>query len=300
MKTLEAGKRITLSNILFSTDFSAHSDAALPYAVAIARQYGAKIYGAHVVTSEDYLFTAPDLWPTHLEQEKRLEQEVKGHLEKQLRGVPHEALFGVGDVWSTLSRLIGEYDIDLLVVGTHGRTGARKLILGSIAEKIFRQAACPVLSIGPNVSCKPAGEIQFRNILLATDFGEESSASLGYAFSLAEEAQAKLTLLHVIEQPKAGIIDLQEVTATVTSRLKDLVPPEVEAWCHVECLVEFGPQFALPAQRILEIARDQAADLIILGVRPTHRAMSTVTHLARTTAQHIVAHATSPVLTVRG
>lgn len=300
MKTLDAGKRIKLSNILFATDFSPHSDAALPYAVAIAREYGAKVYGAHVVASEDYLFTAPDVWPTHLEQEKQLEQEVKKHLEEQLRGVQHEALFGVGDVWNTISRLIDEHDIDLLVLGTHGRTGARKLLMGSIAEKIFRQAACPVLSIGPNVSCKSADEIQFRNILLATNFGEESLASLRYAFSLAEEAQAKLTLLHVIEQPKAGIIDLQEVTASVTRRLKELVPPEVEAWCQVECLVEFAHQFALPAQRILEIARDQAADLIILGVRPTHRAMSAVTHLAQTTAQHIVAHATSPVLTVRG
>jgi len=300
MKTLEAGKRITFTNILFATDFSPHSNAALPYAAAIARQYGAKIYGAHIVASEDYLFTAPDLWPAHLQQQEQLEQEVKGRLAEQLRGIQHETLFGVGDVWNTLYRLIGEHDIDLLVVGTHGRTGARKLLMGSIAEKIFRQAACPVLSIGPNVSCKPAGEIRFHNILLATDFGEESLASLRYAFSLAEEAQATLTLLHVIEQPAAGIIDLEAVTASVTRRLKELVPPEAEAWCRVECQVEFGQQFALPAQRILEIARDKAADLIILGVHPTHSAMSTVTHLAQTTAQHIVAHSMCPVLTVRG
>ena len=300
MNTLEAGKRITFSNILFATDFSPHSNAALPYAAAIARQYGAKIYGAHIVASDDYLFTAPDLWPAHLQQQEQLEQEVKGRLDEQLRGVQHETLFGVGDIWNTLSRLIGEHDIDLLVVGTHGRTGARKLLMGSIAEKIFRQAACPVLSIGPNVSCKPAGEIRFHHILLATDFGEESLASLRYAFSLAEEAQAALTLLHVIEQPAAGVIDLEAVTASVMRRLKELVPPEAEAWCRVECQVEFGQQFALPAQRILEIARDKTADLIILGVHPTHSAMSTVTHLAQTTAQHVVAHATCPVLTARG
>jgi nucleotide-binding universal stress UspA family protein len=233
-------------------------------------------------------------------RKNNLEQEVKGRLDEQLRGVQHEALFGVGDVWKTLSRLIEEHEIDLLVVGTHGRTGARKLLMGSIAEKIFRQAACPVLSIGPNVSCKHAGEIRFHSILLATDFGEESLASLRYAFSLAEETQAQLTLLHVVEQPAAGIIDREAVTESVTRRLKELVPPEAEAWCHVECVVEFGQQFALPAPRILEIAKDKAADLIILGVRSTHRAVSTVTHLAHTTAQHIVAHATCPVLTVRG
>lgn len=300
MKTLEAGKRITLNNILFATDFSTYSNAALRYAIAIARQYGAKIYGAHVMASADYLFTAPDLWPAHLQQEKQLEDSVKERLDEQLRGVQHETLVGVGDVWNTLFWLIIKHDIDLLVVGTHGRTGARKLLMGSIAETIFRQAACPVLSIGPNVSCKPDGEIQFHNILWATDFGEESLASLRYGFSLAEEAQATLTLLHVIEQPAAGIIDLEAVTACVMRRMKELVPPEAEAWCRVECRVEFGQQFALPADRILEIARDKAADLIILGVHATHRATSTVTHLAHTTAQHIVAHATCPVLTVRG
>jgi nucleotide-binding universal stress UspA family protein len=71
MKALEAGKRITLNNILFATDFSPHSNAALPYAMAVAGQYGAKIYGARVAASEDYLFTAPDLWPDHVQQEKQ-------------------------------------------------------------------------------------------------------------------------------------------------------------------------------------------------------------------------------------
>ena len=299
MTTLEAGKRIALKNILFATDFSPHSDTALPYALAIARQYGARLFGAHVVPSQEDLFTAPYSWPAHIQQEDQLQREVTARLEEQLRGVPHEALFGVGDVWNVLSRLIVEHDIDLIVVGTHGRTGARKLLMGSVAEKIFRQAACPVLSVGPNVRSKPNDEIQFHQILLATDFGEESLAALPYAVSLAEEEQSQLALLHVVEQPAAGIIDVEAVTTSVMRRLNELIPPEVEPWCDVECLVEFGRQFAPPADRILEIAKDRAADLIVLGVRPAHGAVTTVTHLAHTTDQHIVAHAACPVLTVR-
>jgi len=299
MKTLEVGKRISLNNILFATDFSPHSNAALPYALAIARQYGAKLFGAHVVPSEDYLFTAPESWPALIQQEEQLQQEVAARLEKQLRGVQHEVLFGVGDVWHGLSQLIVEHDIDLIVLGTHGRTGARRLLMGSVAEKIFRQASCPVLSVGPNVSCKPDGEIQFHQILLATDFGEESLAALPYAISLAEEDQAQLALLHVVEHPAAGILNAEEVKASLKLRLQALVPPEAEPWCHVEYVAEFGRQFAPPAERILEIARDRAADLIVLGVRPAHGAVSTVTHLAHTTDQHILAHAECPVLTVR-
>jgi nucleotide-binding universal stress UspA family protein len=300
MKTLEAGKRIALSNILFATDFSPHSNMALPYALAMARQYGAKLYGAHVLPPDDYLFVAPDLRPAHVQLQEDLQREAVARLEEQIREVPHEALSGVGDIWSVLSRLIGEHDIGLLVVGTHGRTGARKLLMGSVAEKIFRQAACPVLSVGPNVSGKPSGKIQFQQILFATDLSEASLAALPYAISTAEEDQAELALLHVVEQPAAGIKNVEVVRANLIRRLEELVPAAAEPWCQVKCLVEFGRQFAPPAERILEVARDRAADLIVLGVRGSHGALSTVTHLGQTTAQHIVALATCPVLTVRG
>lgn len=299
METLEVGKRIALNKILFATDFSPQSNVALPYALAIARHYGARVFGAHVATSDDYLFTAPELWPAHIKEHGQLQQEVAARLEEQLRGVPHEVLFGEGDVWRVLSRLIGEYDIDLLVVGTHGRRGVRKLLMGSVAEKVFRQATCPVLSVGPNVSCKPNREIRFRQILLATDFGKESLAALPFAISLAEEDQAQLALLHVVEEPAAGISNVEKVKASLLARLKELVPPDAEPWCDAQCLVEFGKLSASPAVRILEVARDRAPDLIVLGVRPAHGAVSAVTHLAHTTAQHIVAHAACPVLTVR-
>jgi nucleotide-binding universal stress UspA family protein len=297
---LEAGKRIGLKNILFATDFSPFSNAALPYAVAIARQYGAKLYGTHVVPSEDYLFTAPDCWPSRMQQEGQLHDEVTARLDAQLQGIPHEALFGVGEVWKVLSNQIGECDIDLIVVGTHGRTGARKLLMGSIAGKIFRQARCPVLSVGPNVPAKTDDKIRFTHILFATNFGEESLAALPYAMSLAEENQAQLALLHVVEQPAAGIVDLEEFTSSLVGCLKRLVPSEAEPWCDVKYLVEFGQQFASPAERILKVAAERAADLIVLGARAPRGTIGTVTHVADSTAQHIVAHATCPVFTVRG
>jgi nucleotide-binding universal stress UspA family protein len=296
MKTLEAGKRIALNNILFATDFSPHSNAALPYALAIARQYGAKLFGAHVVPSEDYLFTGPESWPAHIQQKEQLRQEVAARLEAQLRGVPHEALFGVGDVWNVLSQLTGKHDIDLIVVGTHGRTGARKLVMGSIAEKIFRQAACPVLTVGPKVVRQQKSVAEFNQILLATDFGDESVAAAPYAISLAQEHQARLALLHVLERPHVGVVDLESNSDFLVRRLQELVPKDAEPWCHPEYFVQFGP----PAERILEFCATRGVDIIVMGVRPTHGTVSTVTHLAHTTAQHIVAHATCPVLTVRG
>ncbi|MGA7926808.1 MAG: universal stress protein [Candidatus Sulfotelmatobacter sp.] len=296
MKTLETGKRVAFNNILFATDFSPHSNAALPYALAITHQYGAKLYGAHVLSSGDYLFVAPETWPTLAQQEEQVRQEAVARLEEQLRGVPHEVLSGVGDVWDVLCRLIAEHDIDLLVVGTHGRTGASKLLMGSIAEKVFRQASCPVLTVGPNVVRQQKSEAEFNRILLATDFGEESVAAAPYAISLAQEHQARLSLLHVLERPHAGTVDLESNSDFLVRRLQELVPKDAELWCHPDYFVEFGP----PAERILQFSATHGTDLIVMGVRPTHGAVGTVTHLAHTTAQHIVAHATCPVLTVRG
>ncbi len=299
MNTVEAGKRITPSNVLFATDFSPNSDLALPYAAAIASHYAAKLYGAHVVSSEDYSFTAPDLWPAYVEQEQQLQREVVQRMDRHFGGTPHTALFGIGDIWNVIARFIREYSIDLLVVGTHGRTGTRKLLAGSIAERILRQAACPVFSVGPNVCPKSESQVQFHRILFATNFGHESLAALPYALSFAEEDQSELVLLHVVGQPAAGIANAGQVKSALAERLEALVPPEAEPWCHVTCGIEFGHEFARPAERIVDVARQREADLIVLGAHAADSAISTVTHLSHSTVQHILAHASCPVLTVR-
>jgi len=296
MKTLGAGKPIAIHNVLFATDFSPHSNAALPYALAIAHQFGARLYGAHVLSSDDYLFFAPEAWPAHAQRTEQLQQEAVTRLDEQLRGVPHQALCGVGDVWDVLSRLIGEHDIGLLVIGTHGRTGARKLFMGSIAEKIFRQAGCPVLTVGPGVLHQQKSGAKFNQILLATDFGEESRAAASYAVLLAQEHQARLALLHVLAPVDAGTINLQPNSDPRIRRLHELVPPDSTPWCDPEYFVQCGA----PAERILQFSEAHGVDLIVMGVHPAYGAVSAVTHLAHSTAQHIVAHAACPVLTIRG
>jgi len=148
--------------------------------------------------------------------------------------------------------------------------------------QIFRRTRCPVLSVGPKVSHKPDREAEFHHILFATDFSPESLAALPYAISLAEEDEAHLALLHVVGQPAAGIVDLKAVTAHSELRLKQLIPPHTEPWCHAECLVEFGSQFASPAERISKVAENSATDLVVHGVCSVRGKLGLVTHLAST------------------
>lgn len=300
MSTIAARSRISLKNILFATDLSECANRALPYALSVARRYGATIHPAYIMPADSAVFyMSPADWAVVAEADEKRIRGYRAALENQVRDVPHQVMTPRGNIWDALGQIIKEHKIDTVVLGTHGRTGIRKLALGSIAEEIFRRAPCPVLTIGPHVSQKPDGEAKFHHILFATDFSSESLAALPYAISLAEEDEAQLALLHVVSQPAAGVVNLAAVTASLVRRLKELVPLDAEPWCHPLYLVEFGQQFPSPAEAILKVAEHSATALIVLGVRSMHGKPGLVTHLASTTAQ-ILAQAACPVLTVRG
>lgn len=296
MKTVETVSRIALQNVLFATDFSPFSDAALPYAVSIARQYGGKVFATHVVPTGSYNLVPPDTWPMAVENEGERDSYRIDHLEMKLATVPHDILMKVGDVWPVLSTLIEEDNIDLLVLGTHGRTGLSKLMMGSVAEEIFRQTQCPVMTVGPEVPSRDGPGIKFTNILFVTDFTQASKAGLRYAISLAEESQATISLLHCLEKPAVGSVDLNSNSAFVMRELEQLVPKDAEPWCKTQCFVEYGDR----AESIVAFAEKHHVDLIVMGVRAATGNPEIGTHLANRTAHNVVSHATCPVLTVRG
>src|SRR5713226_7487812 len=199
MKTLDARTRITLKNVLFLTDYSAPSEAALPFAVAIAREYGATIHTLHVLTPAPYLNTRPEFCAVAMEADEETAQSEIERVDARLTGLAHESMVVRGfAVWPTVEQVMENCSADLIVLGTHGRTGAQKFILGSVAEEIFRRSSVPVLTMGPNVHSGTHNGAQFHRVLFATDFTPESLAAAPYAISLAQENQARLMLLHVI------------------------------------------------------------------------------------------------------
>ncbi len=190
-----------------------------------------------------------------------------------------------------------EFGIDLIVLGTHGRTGFQKLLLGSVAEEIFRRSHVPVLTIGPWARKGLHKGGKFHRVLFATDFTRESLSAARYAVSMAQENQARLILVHVIRKPNEALGEsvAEEAVVNAMGQLYELVPADAELWCRPEAVVRYGS----PAQQILETAKEHGADLIVLGVRNSAANLSAATHLEKTTAHKIVAHAMCPVLTVR-
>jgi nucleotide-binding universal stress UspA family protein len=294
MQAVQARTRITLRNILFATDFSQAADAATPIAIQIARRYGAKVYGVHVNRFDDYTAAAPNAWAAMAEAAEKEKKEEARRLNEQLQGVEHEVVIGEGSIWEVISNLIEQKEIDLIVLGTRGRTGLGKVILGSVAEQILRQSPCPVLTVGPHVNLWSDQYAKMREIVYATDLAADNPIAAPYAISLAQENQAHLVLLHVIEDAKAGdLLDNPKAVDLKERKLQQLVTEQAGLWCEPTYIVEQGAV----AEKILDVAKRRHTDLIVMGARP---AKGLATHLNIGTVHEVVSQATCPVLTVRG
>jgi nucleotide-binding universal stress UspA family protein len=297
MATLIAAPRVALRNILLATDFSACSRSALKHALNLTQRYGSKLFTVNVLPQTPFVESAqPDPAELRRSAESKMRAFVKG---ENLTPSQHAELIEEGEVPAVLSELVQDYRIDLVVLGTEGREGLQKFLLGSVAEEVFRTANCPVLTVGPHVSAEMTAA-HYQHVLYATDFGVESLHALPYAVSIAEEHGARLTLLHVahdggveLPEPNPGAMPVMspyELVEAEEKRLRELVPAGNSLRHEPEYMVQFGN----PADTILRIAGGDL-DLIVLGVK---RAGSLAKHWGGSVAYRIVCEAHCPVLSV--
>ncbi len=297
---------ISVKNVLFATDFSPTSESALPYATAISRRFGGTLHVAHVIPDSslllmtggvDYVSVGTLYEDAHSDAQEKIQR-----ITSRLGGIPYRTYVRHGQVWTNLASIVKENAIDLIVVGSHGRTGLGKLLLGSVAENILRHSPCPVLTVGPKVGGRAKlqefqtkggelapVELELRQILFATNFTTGSIIVAPVAVGLAGQFRAQLTLMHVIEE----YADLDNRPGPIEDgvrKLQALVPNDASLAYAPEFVMEFGPA----AECILNTAAEREADLIVLGARP---ADGTV-HLPWSTVHRVVAHAACPVLTV--
>jgi nucleotide-binding universal stress UspA family protein len=282
-----AAIEISLRNILVATDFSRASDRALKHALFIANQNHSKIYLFHAVPRESVL-DDPDTLDEAAALALRQERDVQAHVAVQrgLERTQTEVITREGDVWEAMLPVIKQASIDLVVVGAHGQTGLGKLVLGSVAEKVFRHAPCPVLTVGPT-SRSPRERHRSRQILYPTDFSPNSEAALPYAGLLARQTHARLAFLHVLDDEAT-----RPWVETSESRLRAMVQREGAFTWGAELLIRRGE----PAQRILEVEKEIRADLIVMGVRSSQGLGD---HRMWPIAYTVVSSSHCPVLTVR-
>jgi len=288
-------KRIQLSKILVATDFSPFSNRALDYASSLARRYDSHIFLTHVIAPEAYPLAAPEVTvglvqSQHREAENRIQEMLFSGC---LKDIPYDVLVEEGALWPALHKVIERQKIDLVVVGTHGMGTVQKLVIGSGAEQIFRQCAVPVLTVGPAVDSHAEPDIVFKHILFATDFGLGAEREAAYAFSLGQEHDATVTLLHVLrhldDYSEDGLTIRREA---VKHQLQHIVPSGAEVWCNAQLRMAVGE----PAAEILGFALENNVDLIVMGAKAR---TGLAGHVPGTKAYKVVSSAHCPVLTVR-
>jgi nucleotide-binding universal stress UspA family protein len=252
--------------ILCPVDLTSSSEAAVRQATALARWHHAELHALHVIP------LLPELWAVPLSVgaaglEPRITAGFRTELEKLFapareEGVLTSVELAEGDAGLEILRRADEKGNDLIVIGTHGRGGLERLLLGSVAEKVLRHARCPVLTVRDPAPSEPA-HAPFHTVLCPTDFSATAQRAVEYATWLAEEGQADLVLLNVLEGPREmGHYDVL-LEQHMEAQLKDAVSAEARDWCRVHETVRHGQ----PPQQILAVATEVHADLIVMGAR---------------------------------
>jgi nucleotide-binding universal stress UspA family protein len=280
---------VSVKNILFATDFSTASLQALPYATMVTSRFKSKLYVAHIVPPEDYASGAKSIDEAARLACKKAQVKLSALGSSEiLSSIPHATAVDHGDVWVGLSDFIQRFRIELLVIGTKGRSGVKKFLLGSVAEEVMRESPCPVLTVGPKTGKREHQD--FRKIVYATDFSAESLGTLSLARSFAEKFDAQLILVHALEGlPESPYLDAQMARV----RLQELVPQAPMA-----PKTKFVVTMGAPADVILRAALDSRSDLIVIGARGAGAIARLASHFG-SVAHKVVSRAACPVLTVR-
>lgn len=286
---------VLFQRILVAMDFSAGARAALDCALGIARRYQSKVFLAHVIPAEVLQYVSPEGSEEVIRQAKKFAaREIRRVVEDaHCGGMVHEEILCGGGVWPLLQDFAKKHEVDMVVVGTHGRSAAKKQSLGPVAEAIFRLAECPIMTVPARTEklALAAGGVQ--RILYATSFKPHSERAAAFAHSLEREHGARLTVLHVVEDQLQSPENTQGILRDfMLRRMRKGLPAE----CVGNCEPEFQVRFGDPGEQILSVAREQGSDLIILGLRAGVHADG---QLPSAIAYKLVCQAACPVLTTR-
>jgi len=269
--------RVEIKNIFCATDLSDFSNHAVSWGVALAQEFGAKLYVCHVIDFPTSI-TYGDGPIFFLDQQNQAIGNALKQLE-QLVGstrIRWEPMVTVGHAGDEISRLAKEQNADLAIAATHGRSGLKRLIVGSVTERLMHTLHCPLMIVrGPEHDLNILSEkgLKFRKILVGCDFSPDSYLAFQHGLSLAQEFQSELHLVHVMEPPvytdllktsaEYGEELQQELQIRIRNKLKEMVPSEAFNWCKPQTALLDGQSH----EELIRYAKTNKMDLIVLGVR---------------------------------
>ena len=286
---------VGIHNVLIATDFSHYSNQALNFGLDLTHAYHAKASIVFVVPGDEFMVAGAEAYAVAKEAAHRDLLELKHELRKKfayIEGKDYQLFLLEGDVAQAILDFSRQNKSDLIVVGTHGRSGLGKMLIGSVAERVFRHSPVPVLTLGPHLHRRAKAGAP-TNILVPVDFTPTSERAAHYAVALARQHDATLTMLHVIERwPTKEQSDQEHVTQDLRDKLESLISQEAKG---LRC--SFRVEVGQVVEKVLYTAGAVEADLVVMGVRPRTGLLNPVMWPH---AYQIVREAGCPVLTVRG
>jgi nucleotide-binding universal stress UspA family protein len=293
----------TINRILYATDLSSTSEPAWDEARRLGRLFDAEILLLHVVTPP-LTFPVEGYFPPELYEEllRNARRDAEKGFARLLGSVTGSGLkvrihLEDGPPASRILEVATQEAVDLLVVGTHSRTGLQRAMLGSIADGMVRQATCPVLTVRPLPERAPRREI--RRICYATDFSPTARAAWPWVVAIAKAAGAEVELVHVMFEPVPDRHLPAEAIGRMAQLLHEQGQAEVERFLEGSTLprerihVRLSP--GAPGEQIVHRAQEQAADLIVMG---THGWSGIVRWMLGSVAHYVIQTAPCPVLTI--
>jgi nucleotide-binding universal stress UspA family protein len=286
------GERVSVSvkKILLATDFSPASEKAASYARALARRFSSTVEITHIFDPS----AVASYGEAIVNERRRMSNETLERLRDgfSASGINARTTLPEGHRPSAgLLKIAKEHAVDLIIAGTQSKSGMERLLLGSTAEQLIRNAECPVLTVGPNARIPGNAPLVFQTIVYATDFSSEAAKAAIFALSFAQDSGAHLYFCYVLGLQTDTTAKREFRDRTFQSALKRMIPESSYDWCSPECVVEHGNA----AKAILEVAARVQADLIVLGAR---KASFWLTHIERGLTPDLLAQATCPVMTV--
>jgi len=296
-----------IKKILFPTDFSRCADQALSHAVFLAEKYGAEIHVLHVITLfEDQPSVVNDEIAESGEMIKKLEMIAEKELNKVFDSKSSDDLKIITvtrrglSAAPTILEYASDNNIDLIVMGTHGRRGLGHLFLGSAAEEVVRLSPCPVFTIRETEVPKPA--VQVNKILVPIDVSDHSKKALAYASVIAKSYNACLQVLHIIEETlhpafsvtgKSSIFDLvpgikDDSRKRIEKMIREVITDKVKS----DVFIKSGRA----ANDIIKFAEENSTDLIVIA---THGLTGLEHMLLGSVTEKVVRMSRCPVFTVK-
>ncbi|MGB8323710.1 MAG: universal stress protein [Candidatus Acidiferrum sp.] len=284
------------SRILVATDFSEGARAALDCALSMARRLKSKIFLVHAIPPQFLEYAGPGRSQETIARAKDYAAAKMAKLTANVgwAGVTYEAILQEGPVWPVVRDCVDANGIELVAFGTCGRAAKQKMLLGSVAEEIFRMADFSTLTVAPHVIASESGAaLELKRILFTTNFKPHAERAARVAYCLECQLGTALTALHVVEEDirdKAKPHDM--VHEFLMKRLQRGIPETCIKRCEPELLIRFGDA----AEEILRAAVDQRSDLVVLGLRSSRKSAG---QLPSPTAYKLVCQSPCAVLTHR-